>query len=415
MNETAEYSEMVMMLSRCLLIFGVAGIIVPFLNKFKISTILGFLICGIALGPTALVTFLNNFSATENFVLVDQHMAQMIGEFGILALLFMIGLDLSWQKLRDMKHFIFGLGSLQIIVTGAIVAFIATLFHNAFEAAIIIGICFALSSTAITMKTLEEYNLHNEPVGQLSFSILLMQDLAIVPILVLIGVFSGGETQSVFAALTKAMVIAGFCISMIYFVGRIILRPLTHRITQVKNPDYLAPFTLFVVCTVALITHESGLSAALGAFLAGILLGETALRDKIKHMLSPLKTLLLGVFFVSVGMLVDIQAILQNPFWIIASVIGIFVIKASVIYPLCRAFKIPHKRAARTAVLLSEPGEFALMAISVCLTMGLLTHETSQFFLLVTVLGMLVTPFVLRLAPPTRMLFRPFPVEPKPE
>lgn len=404
MENTVEHSDLIMILSRCLLIFGIAGLIVPLLHRFKISSVLGFLICGIALGPNAFVLLLPEETTLRNFLFVDPHNVKILGELGILSLLFMIGLDLSFEKLRAMKHHIFGLGSMQIVITGGIIALIASLFGNSLETSVIIGACFALSSTAIVMKLLEEHKADTKPVGRLSFSILLMQDLAVVPILVLVGVFSGSDSQPVFIALLEAMIIAAVCISGIYLLGHKILQPAIHKLRLAKNHDFLAAFTLLTVCSIALITQNVGLSAALGAFLAGLLLGETEFKKKIKNILSPLKTLLLGIFFISVGMMVDVTAILAAPMWLAISVIGIFILKAAVIYPLCRLFKIPHKRAAQTAVILSEPGEFALMVISVSLATGILANGPAQFFLLVTVIGMLCTPLVIRYMPYTKPL-----------
>ena len=404
MENAVDHIELVMILSRCILLFGIAGLIVPIFNRINLSPVLGFLICGIAIGPHALGLLAEDYPKLENILILEEETVKLLGELGIMALLFMIGLELSFQKLAEMRRYIFGLGSLQIILSAIAITAIAYLFENEIDTAIIIGTGFALSSTAIIMQLLKEHKMTAKPIGRIGFSILLMQDLAVVPILVMIGIFAGaGENGSSVAFLmVKAMGVALVCIAAIYIFGKKVVQPLLHKIAGTNKDEWLVAFTLFVLCGFALITQKAGLSPPLGAFLAGLLIAETEFRDKIEKMLYPLKSLLLGIFFISIGMMVNVVEILSNPLWLAGSVIGIFIVKGAILYPLCRAFSLPHAKSRDTALILCQPGEFTLMVISVSLGVGLLPAEDAQFFLLVAVLGMLVTPFVFKYIPATR-------------
>ena len=404
MEETVQHTELIMILSRCILLFGIAGLIVPIFNRMHISPVLGFLMCGIIIGPHALGLLASDLGFLEKILIVDEHTITLLGELGIMALLFMIGLELSFEKLREMKRYIFGLGSAQILITGVLITLIAYLFGNSIDTSMVIGTGFALSSTAIIMQLLQEHKLTRKPVGKIGFSILLMQDMAVVPILVMIGVFSGageGSAGPTFL-LFKALLLAVLCIGFIYIIGKKLVQPALHKIGGTNKDEWLVAFTLFVLCSIALITQQAGLSAALGAFLAGLLIAETEFHDRIETMLYPLKSILLGIFFISIGMMVNVAEIISNPVWLALSVVGIFMIKAAVLYPLCRTYGIKHRKATEISMLLCQPGEFTLMIISVSLTVGLLPAADAQFFLLVSVLGMLVTPFVFRYIPSAR-------------
>jgi CPA2 family monovalent cation:H+ antiporter-2 len=404
MEDAVQNPQLVMILSRCILLFGIAGLIVPIFNRIHISPVLGFLVCGIALGPHALGLLAADLGLLEKILIVDEKTVQLLGKLGVMALLFMIGLELSFEKLREMKRYIFGLGSAQILITGVIITIIAFLFENKIETAIVIGTGFALSSTAIIMQLLKENNLTRKPIGRLGFSILLMQDIAVVPILVMIGIFAnaGGSDSSVTFLLLQALFLAFLCIGFIYIVGKKIVQPALHKVAGTNKDEWLVAFTLFVLCAISLITQQAGLSAALGAFLAGLLIAETEFREKIETMLHPLKSILLGIFFISLGMMVNVVEIINNPLWLALSVLGIFMVKAAVLYPLCRSFGIKHPKAVGVSMLLCQPGEFTLMVISLSLSVGLLPVADAQFFLLVAVLGMLITPIVFRYIPSVR-------------
>lgn len=404
MEETLEHADLIPVLYKCILLFGIAGLIVPLFNRMNISPMLGFLVSGIIISPNLLQPYAEAMGGWAEIFVMPTHTVELMGELGILALLFMIGLELSFEKLIELKKYIFGLGSAQILVTGLIITLIALFFDNALQASIIIGIGFALSSTAIVMQLLQDYKLDKRNNGRIGFSILLMQDLAVVPILIMIGAFAVSDTDRSATPLLIIFSLAFACVVMaiIYLVGRRVLQPILHKLIGTKKNEWLATFTLFVICVIALVTQKIGLSAGLGAFLAGLLISETEFRDQVEHILHPLKSLLLGIFFISVGMMVDIFEVLSNPALLAISVIGIFLVKGLTLYPLCRLFGVKHKDAFDVSMILCQPGEFTLMIISVSMAVKLLAFETAQFFLLVCVIGMIVTPIIFQFIPSVR-------------
>ncbi len=404
MEETVKNADLIPILYKCILIFGIAGLIVPLFNRLHISPVLGFLVCGIFISPNLLPPLADTIGLSGDVLIVEMDTVKLMGELGVLALLFMIGLELSYEKLAELKRYIFGLGSAQIIVTGLVIFGIALVFDNSLQTAIIIGIGFALSSTAIIMQLLKDYNMTRKYVGKVSFSILLMQDMAVVPILVMIGAFAsqGADNSATPLLIVYSVAVAIIAVATIYFTGKKILQPILHRLIGTNKNEWLAAFSLFILCLICIITHKVGLSTALGAFLAGLLIAETEFRDKIEEILYPLKAILLGVFFLSIGMMVNIFEVMNTPVLLALSVLGIFIVKGMTLYPLCLLLGMKHRFARDISVTLCQPGEFTLMIISLSLAMGLLPADDAQFFLLVTVLGMIVTPLVFRFIPSVR-------------
>lgn len=383
--------------SAVLVLLGVAGLTVPFLNKFKVSPVLGYLLCGILLGPHGLVLLSSGF---QSLAVVNDETVKSFAELGIVFLMFMIGLKLSLNDLWNMRHHILGLGSAQIIVTALVVTLIARAFGNTMELSVLLGACFALSSTAVVLQLFEEQKRMHDPAAKLSFSILLMQDLAVVPILTLLTAVSVKEEgQSLFMLMSQAIVMAVIAIVAIYFLGKKILQPLLHHLKPEKNPEWLMSFALFVVIGTAMLTESIGLSAALGAFLAGILLAETEYKDDIERMIAPMKGLMLGIFFLTVGMMIDVRAALQNPFWILASIVGIGCLKAAILFILCLLFKIKKQVAAETAIMLGQGGEFVFVIVTMALAYQIIPVEDAQFFMLVAAVSLLMTPFIAAFAP----------------
>ena len=388
-------------MSNILLIFGIAGLAVPLLQRIRFSATLAYLLLGIVIGPYGLTAFFNNTGWVTFISINDEKSIHFLAELGIVSLMFMMGLGLSLDKLRELKHYIFGLGSMQIIVTAIVIGVIARLYYNAPGASILLGASLALSSTAIVMKYLEERRLINQPVGILCFSILLMQDLAVVPILVLAASLSPNGETAIFTSLIKALLIGSLTIIAMMVIGKRLLKPLLRSVSISSNPEWLSAFTIFIVIAFAMLTYNAGLSFALGAFLAGLLIAETEFRHEVEIIVGPLKGLLLGIFFLSIGMMIDIFEVLRHPILILLSVLGIYLIKATILFPLCLLFKIPEKQAAQTAIYLAQPGEFALLILGVALSTHVIPSQDVQFFLLVTVFAMMLTPFLFNLIPIT--------------
>ena len=382
-----------------LLFFGLAGLVVPLLQRLRLSSVLAYLLCGVAIGPYGLSALADDYPWLAFLSIADRATVETLGELGIITLMFMIGLELSLGRLKELRRFIFGLGSAQILLTGLVIFLIASWFGNSLEAAILLGASFALSSTAIVMKLLEERRLHSRPIGVLCFSVLLMQDLAVVPILVLAAYFTGVTYGPVGVAMISSLGIGLGTVLLMMLLGKRFLAPLLKALSASRSAEWLAALTVFLVIACAALTEVAGLSLALGAFLAGLLIAETSFKHEVEVIIAPLKGLLLGIFFLSIGMMINIGEVFRTPLLLALAVIGIFSLKAVILFPLCLAFGVPHRRAAEAALYLAQPGEFALLILGVAMAGNIMPAQHVQFFLLVTALAMMVTPLLFKAAP----------------
>jgi monovalent cation:proton antiporter-2 (CPA2) family protein len=371
-----------------------AGILVPALSRIRISPVLGYLLVGAVVGPFGLGLLAAELPWVGVAAITDLEGVRALAELGVIFLLFMIGLELSIERLWAMRRLVFGLGSLQVIVTAAAIGLIAWGFGNSAGASIVLGACLALSSTAIVMQLLLEQRRLATPLGRTSFSILLMQDLAVVPILFVVGVLGARLGEQVGLALLIALGRAVLVIAAVYVAGRVIVRPLFGMVARTRSAELFMAATLLMVIGTAAITAAAGLSMALGAFLAGLLLAETEYRHEIEVYIQPFKGLLLGLFFMSVGMGIDYRTVADEPLWIFASVVGLFAIKATITGLLCLAFRLPRHVSLEAGLLLGQGGEFAFVVVGLAMTLGLLPSPAGQFMLIVAGLTMLATPLV---------------------
>ncbi len=371
-----------------------AGVAVPLLHRFKVSPVLGFLIVGLIIGPHGLARFSDSLTILQYIVISDLEGVQALAELGVVFLLFMIGLELSLSRLWALRRLVFGLGGSQVLITGAVIALIASVFGNPVEVAVILGGGFALSSTAIVIQLLSENRRLGTPLGRTSFSILLCQDLAVLPVLFLISAFAmqGGGSPVVSFLTVMGQAIAAVVI--ILGLGRLVIRPLFRLIGSTASREMFLAFVLLVIIGISLATEAAGLSLSLGAFLAGLLFAETEYRHEIEVDIEPFKGLLLGLFFVSVGMSVDLAQLAGRPAWLAASVIGLFALKGVILFGLVRAFGQSRAVATEAALLLGQGGEFTFLVVGLAMTLGLIPDATAQFMLIVTSITMFVTPFV---------------------
>lgn len=382
-----------------LLILALAGFVIPFLQRLRISSVLGYLLCGIIIGPFSLGLLQADYPWVSAIVITDLGLIQILAELGVIFLLFMIGLELTFSRLWDLRKLVLGLGSSQIFISGLIIFFIALQFNNNLAVSILIGASFALSSTAIVMQLLTDKHMISRPVGRLCFSVLLMQDLTVVPILVFVGTLSGQAGDSLLYSLLGALATAIGVVVAIIVTGKLLLQPVMRALSPAKTIEWLFAIILFLIIGSAFLTQSFGLSAALGAFLAGLLIAETEYRHEVEVIVEPVKGLLMGIFFLSVGMAINIATILDHPFWLPISVIGIFLIKAIAFYPLARLFGATKKHAAHSSVLLAQCGEFAFIIIGLALAGKLLPEQDAQFLLLVASISLLITPLTALLGP----------------
>ena len=383
-----------------LLFFGIAGLVVPLLQRLKISPVLGYLICGAVIGPYGLAVFTGAVPWLSYITISDRHTVEVLGELGLIALMFTIGLDLSLERLWELRRYIFGLGGLQIVLTAAVIFALARLFGSTVQAAILIGASLALSSTSIIRKLLEEQKLADGPVGILCLSVLLMQDLAVVPILLLASSFSDSQGGgNVMLAIASSLALGTVAIIGIYLLGRKILTPALRTLSFSTTPEGLPAVVVFVVVGCAALTDSLGISLALGALMAGLLMAETPFHREVNVIIRPLEGMLLGIFFLSVGMRIDVSEVLRQPAALLLAMVGLYAVKAVIFMPLCLAFGVPGRKSAEMAIYLSQPGGFALVILGVALAAGLMPERDVQFFTLVLVLGMIFTPLLFKLAP----------------
>jgi CPA2 family monovalent cation:H+ antiporter-2 len=297
-----------------------------------------------------------------------------------------------------MRRKVFGLGGAQIVFTSAVIAVIASFFDNTLAAAIVLGAGFALSSTAIVMQLLSENRRLGTATGRASFAILLCQDLAVLPILFLVGAFAAQSDTPVLIAFVWAIGQALVAVAVILAIGRLVIRPVFRFVGSTASREMFIAFVLLVIIGTALVTKQVGLSMALGAFLAGLLFAETEYRHEIKVDIEPFKGLLLGLFFVSVGMSIDIVQVAVKPLWLFASVFGLYLVKSPIVYALARWFGEPHPVALEAGLLLGQGGEFAFLVVGMAYGLGLMPYDTAQFMLIVTGMTMIATPPVAHVA-----------------
>ena len=371
-----------------------AGVVVPLVHRLRVSPVLGFLVVGLVIGPHGLARFADTVPWLGYAAIADSEDVRALAELGIVFLLFMIGLELSVERLWAMRRLVFGLGGAQVVVTGTVIAVIASFFDNTLPVAIVLGAGFALSSTAIVMQLLAENRRLGTATGRASFAIVLFQDLAVLPILFLVGAFAAQSDGSVVLAFVWAMAQAMIAVAVILVIGRLVIRPLFRFVGSAASREMFLAFVLLVIIGTAFATKQVGLSMALGAFLAGLLLAETEYRHEIGVDIEPFKGLLLGLFFVSVGMTIDITRIVAEPLWLIGSVVGLFAVKGLIVYTLARLFGEPNSVALEAGLLLGQGGEFAFLVVGMAFGLGLMPDDTAQFMLIVTGLTMIATPLV---------------------
>jgi CPA2 family monovalent cation:H+ antiporter-2 len=283
-----------------LIVLGTAAIVAPVVHRLKISPILGFLVVGAALGPHGLGRLAEHSRYIDWFTVTGERQIAFIADFGIVFLLFFIGLELSMRRLLTMRRLVFGLGWLQVVVTAIPIGLGALWLGQSGAASLIIGACVALSSTAIVMALLSGQRRMTSTTGRTSFAILLAQDLAVVPLLFLISALGGhAEGSSVAQGVAVALVEAVAAVGVIALAGRLVLKPLFRLAAGTDNPEFFMAATLLIAVGSGVIAAYAGLSMALGAFIAGLLLAETQYRRAVEAMIDPFRGLLLGVFFFS--------------------------------------------------------------------------------------------------------------------
>jgi CPA2 family monovalent cation:H+ antiporter-2 len=381
-----------------LILLGTAAVVAPVVHRLKISPVLGFLAMGAALGPHGLGRLDDYSRAIDWLTVTGEQQIAVIADLGIVFLLFFIGLELSMRRMITMRRLVFGLGGLQCFLSTLAISLGALWLGQPPAAALIIGACLALSSTAIVMELLSGQRRMMSTAGRTSFAILLAQDLAVVPLLFLISALGGHAEGSVAEGVVVALVEAALAIGVITLVGRLVLKPLFRLAASTDNPEFFMAATLLIAVGSGVIAAYAGLSMALGAFVAGLLLAETEYRRAVEAMIDPFRGLLLGVFFFSVGMHIDLGFIWREPLLVIGGFIGMILAKSVLILPLCRLFGVPTAPSVETSLLLAPGGEFAFIGIGLASQYGLIEAGVAAGVLAVVSLTMGTLPFVALLA-----------------
>ncbi len=367
-------------LQSSIVFLSAAVIAVPLAQRLGLGSVLGYLLAGVLIGPWGL-GLISDVDAILHFA-----------ELGVVLLLFLIGLELNPKKLWQMRGPILGLGGAQVVVTTAVISSIIILvFGLSMQTSLVIGMGLALSSTAIALRVIEEQGLNGTETGQSGFAVLLFQDIAVIPMLaalpLLAGEQSGGNWFDVLTVL--ASVIA------LLIGGHFLLRPLFRFVVMSGVRELFTVAALLVVLGIAVVMENLGLSMALGTFLAGVLLAESEYRHELEIAIEPFKGLLLGLFFIAVGMAVNLGLLALQPLEILLAVVALVAVKGFVLYALARAARVREKARSRMAAILSQGGEFAFVIFTAASQEGILTKEQVAFLLVVVSLSMVTTPLLL--------------------
>ena len=385
------------MIKDALVFFVAAGLIVPALRVVKLPTVIAFILAGVALGPSGLGRFYDMWPVLEFVTISDPAAAAPFAELGILFLLFLLGLELSFGKLWSLKHLVFGAGAAQAGLSALAIGFALLAAGLPGTTAALLGLAFALSSTAIVMQTLIENHRTSTSVGRTSLGVLLFQDILVAPILIFAGFMAQDGDSGLFSVIFEALWKGITALIVILVIGRYLLAPLYRLAANTGGRDFLMAITLLTIVGASVITASAGLSLALGAFLAGMMLGETEFKHQTEVDLEPFKGLLLGLFFMTVGTSVDLQFILEHVPVILFGVVCLLLIKASIAAMSVRIFTGENATAAETAGLLAPAGEFAFVILATGTATGVISAEIASIATAIGVLTMLSIPLTWKL------------------
>lgn len=363
-----------------IIFLAASSLTVPVAQRLGIGSVIGYLVAGVLIGPWGL-RLINNVESILHFA-----------ELGVVLLMFLIGLELNPRKLLQMRKPIIGLGGSQVLISIFVIAGLMHFIGLNNSDAVVVGMGLALSSTAIAMRIIEEQRLMQTEAGQSTFAVLLFQDIIVILMLTLLPVLAGGSSGN-----WQDVILILFSIIVLLVGGHYLLRPLLRWVVMSGVKEMFTVATLLLVIGVAFAMKLLGLSMALGAFLAGVLLAESEYRHELEITIEPFKGLLLGLFFIAVGMSVNLALLLQYPFEILMAVLSLIAIKSIIIYALTVAFGGNNKSSWQVALLLSQGGEFAFVLFTAARVENLLNPDLHAFLLVVVSLSMMTTPLLLKL------------------
>jgi CPA2 family monovalent cation:H+ antiporter-2 len=395
------------------LFLATAGVVVPLLQRLKLSPVLGFLLAGVALGPFGLGRFADALPGLGLLTIRRAEQIAPLADFGVALLLFMIGLELSWERLLRMRRWVFGLGGAQVVVCTALLAAGAVIAGQPLAAALLLGAGLALSPTAVVTSVLGERGETQTRGARVALSVLLFQDLAVAPILAALPFLAhagkGGSPTAVISAIAWAVL----GVLLIVICGRLVLRPLMHLVARTRQREFFMAACLLVILATGLAAAAAGLSMALGAFLAGLLLSETEYRRQVEVAIDPFRRLFLGLFFLTIGVALDLSVLARAPLAVLGVAGTLVLIKAPVTAGLARLFGAPVPAALRAGLVLAPAGEFAFVLLGAATPLGLIPQEAARIAVAGVTLSLFLTPLLAALG--ARLARRTTPLETAPD
>jgi monovalent cation:H+ antiporter-2, CPA2 family len=381
-----------------LLFLATAGVVAPLFFRLRVSPVLGFLLAGVALGPYGFGRLAARARWLDALAITNIEAIDRIAAFGVVALLFAMGLELSFERLRRMRRLVFGLGLAQVVVTTLVLGAFAWRLGLGPPSALTIGAALAMSSTAIVVPVLVESKRLHSSAGRASFAVLLFQDLAVAPLLVMAGALAHGAEHGVAGALVSILAPAALALAALILFGRVALRPLFHSVAETRSPEFFMAACLLVVLGAGLAAAASRLSMALGAFVAGLLLAETEYRREIEVTIEPFKGLLLGLFFVSVGAGIDLELVFARPGLFLGLAAGLIAAKGLTLLALARGFGLSARVGAEMALMLGPGGEFGFVMVGAARAGGLVDRPLAATLVAAIAISMLAIPGLAKLA-----------------
>ncbi len=383
-------------LRETLVILASAAVVIPLFHRLRVSPVLGFMLVGLLVGPSGLGALTERAPWLSAIVISDRARIEPVAEFGVVLLLFMIGLELSFERILTMRRLVFGLGTLQVLVCAAAVAAVMAGLGVSSATAGVVGIALAMSSTAIVTQVLAEERRVTGLVGRASFAVLLFQDLAVMPVLFVLGVLGQRETPGAASFALAVGQALGMVVGLV-LLGRLGLRPLFRGVARTQSPELFMAACLLVVLGTGLAAAAAGLSMALGALIAGLLLAETEYRQQIEVTIEPFKGLLLGVFLISIGLRLDLARVLMQPGAMLGATVGLVLLKATIIAGLTRLFRLRWRVGIPAGLLLGPGGEFSFVILGLAGSLGLIGADLASFAFIVAALSMACIPLLSRL------------------
>ena len=377
-------------LGDALVILGAAGIIIPVFARFRITPVIGFILVGLLVGPYGLGRHVFDHPWLAYVTISEPEALQPFAEFGIILLLFSVGLELSFDRLWAMRRHVFGLGALELLGSALILAFALAFMGQAAGGALGLGLALAMSSTALVLPIAGTHT----QVGRAALAMLLFEDLALVPIIFLLGALGPAAAGGGWEALVRTLWLGALVVLILLVFGRFLLPGLFAQAARTKSPELFLSASLLVVITSALATAGVGLSPIVGALIAGLLIAETEYHGEVEGITAPFKGLALGIFLITVGMNIDLGVIMRHAGAILAATAGVVVVKALVTATLLRLMGTRASTATETGILLSSPSETTLIVLTAAASAQLIQPGTAQFWQIVTALGLTITPIL---------------------